>query len=54
MKEKQLKRQPGRPSEGKQRKNIWYDADVWVLIKDLPQGERGKIVNQAIRQHLAK
>lgn len=45
---------PGRPSEGKQRKNIWYDADVWELIKDLPQVKRGKVLNQVIRDNIQR
>jgi uncharacterized protein (DUF4415 family) len=48
------KRKPGRPSEGKQKRNVSFDPDVWEKVKDLGWGERSKIVNQALRRYLHK
>lgn len=45
---------PGRPSEGKQKKTVSFDPDVWEKVKDLGWGERSKLLNQAIREYLAK
>jgi uncharacterized protein (DUF4415 family) len=54
MESNPVQRKPGRPSEGKQKKSVSFDPDVWEQIKDLGWGERSKLMNQAIREKLAK
>lgn len=48
------KRSPGRPSEGKVKTTVSFDPDVWEKVKDFGWGERSKLINQAIREHLNK
>ncbi|MCD8487859.1 MAG: hypothetical protein LRZ84_14275 [Desertifilum sp.] len=47
-------RKRGRPNQGKQRKAVWFDPDVWELIKDIPRIERGRVLNQIIRENVRR
>lgn len=46
------KRKPGRPCEGKQKKSVSFDPDVWLLVKDMGWRERSKFINETIREKL--
>ena len=45
---------PGRPSEGKQKKSVSFDPDVWQLVKDLGWQQRSKILNQVLRENIQR
>lgn len=49
-----LSKPQGRPSEGKQKKSVSFDPDVWEIVKDMEWRSRSKFINGAIREKLAK